>query len=242
MDRIFLGPSSSLKITALELAYGRPSLSNHSMSKSAFMKLNKRFRFSGYDMGEGKMNKKFSEVFEDMVGLCLDQDPLKRPSADSQKNFLSRICCKGLPNVEERFGWTFDVERFEMEPVFPTEQEEEDVVVKHVQCGEIICSGESMINSGIQSLAIGCGHSEGGYIKEVMLKGLSFLKKSLEDQKAKIMHIIASLGGGAENVVEMSREEELMKMNEQFMKELENEEMKNFALEIELDFEVPFFQ
>ncbi|GAA0168832.1 hypothetical protein LIER_23458 [Lithospermum erythrorhizon] len=70
-----------------------------------------------------------------------------------------------------------------------------------------------------------------------MLKGLSFLKKSLEDQKAKIMHIIASLGGGAENV-EMSREEELMKMNEQFMKELENEEMKNFALEIELDFEI----
>ncbi|GAA0168831.1 non-receptor serine/threonine protein kinase [Lithospermum erythrorhizon] len=140
----------SFRITALELAYGRPSLSNHSMSKSAFMKLNKRFRFSGYDMGERKMNKKFSEVFEDMVGLCLDQDPLKRPSADKllrhaffrgyseAKEFLFKNLLQGLPNVEERFGWTFDVERFEMEPVFPTEQEE-DVVVKHVRlAGEII--------------------------------------------------------------------------------------------------------
>ncbi|KAG9129700.1 hypothetical protein Leryth_024771 [Lithospermum erythrorhizon] len=55
------------------------------------------------------------------------------------KNFLSRICCKGCLMLKKKIWMGSSMwERFEMEPVFPTEQEE-DVVVKHVRlAGEII--------------------------------------------------------------------------------------------------------
>ncbi|GAA0156659.1 non-receptor serine/threonine protein kinase [Lithospermum erythrorhizon] len=290
----------SFGITALELAHGRPPLSHLPPSKSLFMKLTKRFRFSDYDKEDGKKNKKFSRAFKDMVGLCLDQDPSKRPSAEKllkhsffrgcskSPDFLVKNLLQGLPNVEQRYkeakikgqfsldsrsekddqedimegekvkqrrisGWNFNVEGFEMEPVFPGEKEEDDIVKQVRFGGEMIiqekggeqsdvschsspgqdgafCNvAQDISNVDIQNLAIGGENCEGGYNKEVMLKGLLLLKKSLEDQREKVVNIIVSLGGGVDD--ERSNEEQLKQMNEQLRIELENEKGKNHALE-----------
>ncbi|XP_059671053.1 serine/threonine-protein kinase BLUS1-like [Cornus florida] len=73
----------SFGISALELAHGRPPLSHLPPSKSLFMKITNRFRFSDYEkINQSLKNKKFSKSFKDMVALCLDQDPSKRPSAE----------------------------------------------------------------------------------------------------------------------------------------------------------------
>lgn len=105
----------SFGITALELAHGRPPLSHLPPSKSLMMKITKRFRFSDhYDKTKDSKNKKFSRSFKDMVGLCLDHDPLKRPTAEKLlkhpffKNckgpdFLVKNVLQGLPAVEQRF-------------------------------------------------------------------------------------------------------------------------------------------
>ncbi|GLT78695.1 hypothetical protein SLA2020_502230 [Shorea laevis] len=103
----------SFGITALELAHGRPPLSHLPPSKSLLMKITKRFRFSDYEKSK-KPKKKFSKSFKDMVGLCLDQDPSKRPTAEKLlkhsffKNtrgpdFLMRNLLQGLPSVEDRY-------------------------------------------------------------------------------------------------------------------------------------------
>ncbi|CAI9090810.1 OLC1v1025666C1 [Oldenlandia corymbosa var. corymbosa] len=185
----------SFGITAMELAHGRPPLSHLPPSKSLLMKLTKRFRFSDYDKNSYSQRKKFSKAFKDMVGLCLDQDPSKRPSAEKLlkhsffryckgPEFLVKNVLHGLPTVEQRFrqvklmkslslnksdegdedgsgnssgsgdqdsniikqrrisGWNFNVEDFELNPVFPTEQENDDSnVVKQVRFG-----GESIIS------------------------------------------------------------------------------------------------
>lgn len=102
----------SFGITALELAHGRPPLSHLPLSKSLLLKITKRFRFSDYE--KHRKPKKFSKAFKDMVGLCLDQDPSKRPTAGKLlkhtffKNckgpdFLIKNVLQGLPSVEERF-------------------------------------------------------------------------------------------------------------------------------------------
>ncbi|KAK6122717.1 hypothetical protein DH2020_043536 [Rehmannia glutinosa] len=106
----------SFGITALELAHGRPPLSHLPPSKSLIMKITKRFRFSDhYDKSNDSKSKKFSKSFKDMVGLCLDQDPSRRPSAEKLlKHPFFKNCCKGsdflvknvlqgLPAVEQRF-------------------------------------------------------------------------------------------------------------------------------------------
>ncbi|CAN4126379.1 unnamed protein product [Withania somnifera] len=106
----------SFGITALELAHGRPPLSNLPPSKSLFMKITKRFRFSDYEKTKDSKNyKKFSKAFKDMVGLCLDQDPFRRPSAEKLlkhpffkscnrgPDFLVKHVLQGLPSVEQRF-------------------------------------------------------------------------------------------------------------------------------------------
>ncbi|GJT78677.1 serine/threonine-protein kinase BLUS1 [Tanacetum coccineum] len=80
------------------------------------MKITKGLRFSNYMKEEEKGNKtpKFSKYFKDMVGLCLDQDPLRRPTATKLlkhyffKNckgcdFLVKNLLQGLPSVELRF-------------------------------------------------------------------------------------------------------------------------------------------
>ncbi|KAK9665737.1 hypothetical protein RND81_14G132600 [Saponaria officinalis] len=109
----------SFGITALELAHGRPPLSHLPPNKSLLFKITRRFRFSDYDKGGGSsvnggVKKKFSKFFQDMVGLCLNQDPSKRPTAEkllkhgffkSSKNgdFLVKNVLINLPSVEERF-------------------------------------------------------------------------------------------------------------------------------------------
>ncbi|MCD7471126.1 hypothetical protein HAX54_011415 [Datura stramonium] len=106
----------SFGITALELAHGRPPLSHLPPSKSLFMKITKRFRFSDYEKTKNSKNyKKFSKAFKDMVGLCLDQDPFRRPSAEKLlkhpffkscnkgPDFLVKHVLQGLPSVEQRF-------------------------------------------------------------------------------------------------------------------------------------------
>lgn len=105
----------SFGITALELAHGRPPLSHLPPSKSLMMKITKTFRFSDhYDKGKDSKNKKFSKGFKDMVALCLDHDPSKRPSAEKLSkhsffknnykgpDFLVKNVLQGLPAVEQR--------------------------------------------------------------------------------------------------------------------------------------------
>ncbi|XP_057783470.1 serine/threonine-protein kinase BLUS1 [Salvia miltiorrhiza] len=105
----------SFGITALELAHGRPPLSHLPPSKSMMMKITKKFRFSDhYDKTKASMNKRFSKSFKNMVGLCLDHDPSKRPTAEKLlkhsffKNckgpdFLIKNVLHGVPAVEQRF-------------------------------------------------------------------------------------------------------------------------------------------
>ncbi|CAI9771277.1 unnamed protein product [Fraxinus pennsylvanica] len=104
----------SFGITALELAHGRPPLSHLPPSKSLIMKIAKRIRFFDYEKTKDVKNKKFSKSFKDMVGLCLDQDPSKRPSAENllkhscfkyskRPEFLVKNLLQGLPSVEKRF-------------------------------------------------------------------------------------------------------------------------------------------
>lgn len=105
----------SFGITALELAHGRPPLSHLPPSKSMMMKITKKFRFSDhYDKAKASKSKKFSKSFKDMVGLCLDHDPSKRPTAEKLlkhsffKNckgpdFLIKNVLHGVPAVEQRF-------------------------------------------------------------------------------------------------------------------------------------------
>ena len=107
----------SFGITALELAHGRPPLSHLPPSKSLMLNITKRFKFSDFDKhsykGQGGSNK-FSKAFKDMVALCLNQDPTKRPSAEKLlkhsffKNckgseFLVKNVLNGLPSVEKRY-------------------------------------------------------------------------------------------------------------------------------------------
>ncbi|GMN53478.1 hypothetical protein TIFTF001_022616 [Ficus carica] len=191
----------SFGITALELAHGRPPLSHLPLSKSLVLKITKRFRFSDYEKNaKNEKNKKFSKSFKEMVGLCLNQDPSKRPTAEKLlKHPFFRNCNKGLdyfvknvlhglPSVEDRFrvikstlnvvpminkingddqhddadddemelkekrrrisGWNFNEDGFKLDPVFPTESED-DSVVKQVRFG-----GETIIqNRGSESTA-----------------------------------------------------------------------------------------
>ncbi|XAR49012.1 Non-specific serine/threonine protein kinase [Bertholletia excelsa] len=104
----------SFGITALELAHGRPPLSHLPPSKSQMMKITKRFRFwDNYEKKRNSERKKFSNLFKDMVGLCLNQDPSKRPSAHQLlKHLFFRECnrpellvnnmLRVLPSVDER--------------------------------------------------------------------------------------------------------------------------------------------
>ncbi|XP_076938824.1 serine/threonine-protein kinase BLUS1-like [Bidens hawaiensis] len=114
----------SFGITALELAQGRPPLSHLPFSESFVMKITRGLRYSEYQKEEEKGNKKsrFSKYFKEMVGLCLEQDPSKRPSAQKLlkhyffKNckgcdFLVKNLLNGLPSVEFGFQKTRSMSR-----------------------------------------------------------------------------------------------------------------------------------
>ncbi|XAR49013.1 Non-specific serine/threonine protein kinase [Bertholletia excelsa] len=90
----------SFGIVALELAYGGPPLSHLPSPKSLLMKTMKRFRVSNYYKKTRKSkDKEFSKLFKDMVGLCLNQDPSKRPSAHELLSHPFFRKCKGLEIV-----------------------------------------------------------------------------------------------------------------------------------------------
>lgn len=118
----------SFGITALELGHGRPPLSHLPPSKSLVIRITNSFRLNHDDayhlqhLEDGKKTKKkkknpkkkFSKAFKDMVGLCLVQDPSKRPSAEKllkhpffknckSPDYIVRSLLQGLPTVEERF-------------------------------------------------------------------------------------------------------------------------------------------
>ncbi|XP_060215875.1 serine/threonine-protein kinase BLUS1 [Lycium barbarum] len=131
----------SFGITALELAHGRPPLSHLPPSKSLFMKITKRFRFSDYEKTKNSKDyKKFSKAFKDMVGLCLDQDPFRRPSAEkllkhpffksSNKgpDFLVKHILQGLPSVEQRFRQVKTQRLFSLKKSDEDNDEEDDPV------------------------------------------------------------------------------------------------------------------
>ncbi|XP_009603953.1 serine/threonine-protein kinase BLUS1 [Nicotiana tomentosiformis] len=296
----------SFGITALELAHGRPPLSHLPPSKSLFMKITKKFRFSDYEKTRNSKNyKKFSKSFKDMVGLCLDQDPSKRPSAEkllkhpffkcSNKgpDFLVKHILQGLPSVEQRFrqskiqrqlslkksddeneedpvqgeiskqrrisGWNFNVQGFELVPVFPVEKDQQisvkqenddvdetEIIIQEKELGSdtstISSPGGSRQSSEVDGAIVCSGdrkiHTEigGGSVSmEVMLASLLFLKKSLDDQRQNVMNLI-SIFYGEHHSVEVSRKDHLIEVIDKLRNELENEKKKNCALQLELEF------
>ncbi|KAH7858038.1 hypothetical protein Vadar_019387 [Vaccinium darrowii] len=295
----------SFGITALELAHGRPPLSHLPPSKSLLMKMTKRFRFSDYEKTKTSENKKFSKAFRDMVGLCLDQDPSKRPCAEKLlkhsffKNckgtdFLVKNVLQGLSSVEQRFrgyklqrlasmnrstdddeeddegysftkqrrisGWNFNEDDFELDPVFPTNKDEDTDILKQVRFGgETVFrnrGGDSLTSSssspgktidtqlGDQKVKVGSemGNNSGGGEAEIggglqraeAVGSLLILKKSLDVQRQNVRNLIVLLGGGES--LEVSREEQLMQVIDGLKVELEREQKKRFELEMELEF------
>lgn len=300
----------SFGITAMELAHGRPPLSHLPPSKSLLMRITKQFRFSDYEKtsvnnNNSKKKMKFSKYFKEMVGLCLDQDPSKRPSAHKLlkhsffryckgTDFLVKNLLQGLPSVEQRFtcsklqelvgkdneeeeditgdivkqrrisGWNFNLEDFELNPIFPTETEDngnDNDVVNQVRFGgetfiqedkvrDDYSDGSSSSNSGQVvpenqnqlSGQTGDGSNESiacsctGFLnhQEIMLKSLFSLKKGLEDQRSMVMKIIAVVMG--KRSAETSREEQLIMAIEKLNKELDTEKKKNSELELQLEF------
>ncbi|XP_073054066.1 serine/threonine-protein kinase BLUS1 [Primulina eburnea] len=159
----------SFGITAMELAHGRPPLSHLPPFKSLIMKITKRFRFSDhYEQGKDGKAKKFSKYFKDMVGLCLDQDPSKRPSAEKLlkhsffknckgNDFLAKNVLQGLASVEKRYKVG------KMQSVFSLnksdEDDEDDVNV-----------GDISLENGKQRRISGWNFNEEGFELEPVFK------------------------------------------------------------------------
>lgn len=61
------------------------------------------------------------------------------------------------------------------------------------------------------------------------------LKRSLDEQRQKVVNLIGMLGG------KVSREEQLLQVIERLGMELESEKQKNFDLELELEFNKHLF-
>ncbi|XP_002529319.2 serine/threonine-protein kinase BLUS1 [Ricinus communis] len=150
-------------------------------------------------------------------------------------------------------GWNFNEEGFELDPVFPAGSID-DSIVKQVRFGgetviqdrkielsESVDSGESSrslpasIGEEIQVTSNARGEDGNGdgdreIDKEAMLGGLMTLKKSLDEQRQKVINLIVLLGG------EVSREEQLMQVIERLRMELEIEKQKKSEIEMELEF------
>ncbi|PWA58933.1 Protein kinase, ATP binding site-containing protein [Artemisia annua] len=248
----------SFGITALELAQGRPPLSHLPFSESLVMKITKGLRFSDYMKEEEKGNKnpKLSKYFKDMVGLCLDQDPLKRPSATKLlkhyffKNckgcdFLVKNLLQGLPSVELRFkeikiqrvgsiskeqtdddseedieesftgsnvkkhrrisGWNFSLNANcdLMDPVFPVGDTIKSSILLD-QGGNASSEKEGYIDVGKASSpsavsssggeAVDISFGSNGVDRETVVRSLTTLKKSLDEQRDKVKFMLAMVG------------------------------------------------
>ncbi|GAB4850983.1 hypothetical protein Ancab_030279 [Ancistrocladus abbreviatus] len=77
----------------------------------------------------------------------------------------------------------------------------------------------------------GGGQAAVGICMERVVAGLVELRNSLDTQRQEVSELIGQLGGGGE----LSREEQLVQMVEQLMKELAEERMKNLELQTKLD-------
>lgn len=239
-------------------------------------------------------HKKFSKSFKDMVGLCLDQDPSRRPTAEKlskhsffkncrSTDFLVKYVLQGLPGVGQRFrggkiqrllslnrsdcgddidrddeddsssgenvkqrrisGWNFNEEGFEMDPVFPSyqrEDEDDDRVGKQVRFGdETVIDQEKGLSDGSsfsshENEAAGGGGGNGGVDMGVVLESLVFLKKSLEYQRQQVVQMIASIRG--DESADTNSEDQLMQVIKKLRMEIEKEKKKRSDLEMELEF------
>ncbi|CAI0464579.1 unnamed protein product [Linum tenue] len=250
----------SFGITALELAYGCPPMSHLPPSKSLLMKITKRFHFADFYEKGDKKKKKLSKSFKDMVASCLNQDPGKRPSADKLlkqcsffrnckgPDFLVRNVLSGLPSVENRYkcqpkededhnnnvkvrrisGWNFNLDGLKVEPVYPTELDRSTTSDDH--------SGGISSGSGSEMSwpAAASGIGEDGVDRGAMVGSLVVLRKSLDDQREKVVNLIGLLGGGEVGL--LSKEEQLAEANERLQLELESEKQRSLELEMELGF------
>ncbi|KAI3695639.1 hypothetical protein L1987_78638 [Smallanthus sonchifolius] len=277
----------SFGITALELAHGRPPLSHLPFSESLVMKITRGLRFSEYQKEEEKVNKrlKFSKYFKEMVGLCLEKDPCRRPTAEKLLKHYFFKNCKGcdflvknllhvLPSVELRFkglqrsgsmrqedddddedteecligsnvkkhrrisGWNFSLDACQDGLVFPV-VDSVNGVTTNTSCSE---------DDNLQQITIFPGEKEGefpsnvtdGVYKDVVVESLMALKRSLDNQREKVMYMLAAVGGagGETGGGDSGKEENLMLMQviERLKLELENEKRKRSSLEMELEF------
>ncbi|OAY55617.1 serine/threonine-protein kinase BLUS1 [Manihot esculenta] len=147
-------------------------------------------------------------------------------------------------------GWNFNEEGFELRPVFPTESKDDSIAkqvcvgsetISHDRKTELGESGDSGESSGRSSpgrvaeeMKLNHEHGETrkgdkGIDKETMVGGLMVLKRSLDEQRQKVVNLIGMLGG------KVSREEQLLQVIERLGMELESEKQKNFDLELELE-------
>jgi len=105
----------SLGITALELAKGRPPLSEFAPSRVFSMVVNN----PPPSLEDPKEKKKFTSSFKDFISLCLQKDPSKRPSASSllkhkffkgkkSREYLVNTVLAQLPPLNERSSANVD--------------------------------------------------------------------------------------------------------------------------------------
>lgn len=105
----------SLGITALELAKGRPPLSEYAPSRVFSMVVNN----PPPSLDDPKEKKKFSSSFKDFISLCLQKDPSKRPSASAllkhkffkgkkSRDYLVNAVLAQLPPLNERSSANVD--------------------------------------------------------------------------------------------------------------------------------------
>ncbi|CAN0887245.1 Serine/threonine-protein kinase BLUS1 [Linum grandiflorum] len=174
-------------------------------------------------------------------------------------DFLVKNILNGLPSVEDRYklassrqnqseeecddhhqnnnvvqkvrrisGWNFN-----LDSVFPTdnlikfESSTNTTTSTTDQSGEIISSSSSGESSVISSPRM----DEAETSNSKMVGSLVVLRKSLDEQREKVVNLIGLLGGEEEE----EEEEEELEM-EKLRMELENEKQRSFELEMELEF------
>lgn len=233
----FMADIWAFGVTALELAYGRPPLSHLPLSKSMMVRIKERFRFSDpYNRTKPRKPKSFSNAFTSMVGLCLDRDHSKRPTAEELlehpffnieegADFLIKRHLEGVPAGEMRLrslskevenvehtriiGWKFNKEGFVLDPFF----QGDDTVVKHVILQEE-------------------GAAAAGTSKSILKKMMN-LRESLDVQRQQVGMVIAFLGGKESD--EARREREMMEEVEKLRLEVENGKKMVLELAVKLE-------
>jgi serine/threonine-protein kinase OSR1/STK39 len=201
----------SFGITALELAHGRPPLSCPPPSKL----------------------ENLSKPFRDMLVSCLQQDPSKRPSAETLlkhpvfknckgSDFLAENVLQGLPSVEEI------QERFKR--LTTNNNGDDSAVIIEDKGGE---SGELIPSSPGQVVEEAAAQVGGNSLGEAATVCLVAMKRSLDLQRASVNDLIVQLRGKEGG--ELSNEEEQMAQLIEWQRaELKNEREKKLKLEVEL--------